>query len=185
MMATLARRLITADEFLDFEFDTEIRFELDNGIVYAMAGGLAEHARIQGNVQAVLTLKLRGSGCGAYGPDMGVRTHAMSLRYPDLSVFCGRQGKENDKLKAFDDPVVVVEVLSPGTRNRDINNKLPEYRATSSIMAIVYIDPEDQSLHYETRDSARGWVVETCRQGDSVTLPVGSVDLSWDEVFAR
>ena len=184
-MATLAKRLITVDEFLDIEFPSDTRFELDNGVIKMMAGGLAVHARIQGRVFVALANKLRGTGCEPMGPDMGVKAHDLSLRYPDISVFCGREGAENDKLKAFDDPKIVVEVLSPSTRQDDIRIKLPEYRTIKSLNAILYLDPEDKTVHLETRDPTRGWTVTTPEIGQSVTLPLHDITLTWDDIFSR
>ncbi len=166
-------------------FDTEERYELDNGIVRMMAGGAAIHARIQSNVFLALGRKLDGSGCSPFGPDMGIRTHRLSLRYPDISVFCGRNGPENDNLKAFVDPRLVVEVLSKGTRTRDIEVKLPEYRTVTTLEAIIYIDPEDDSVHLETRDADRNWVVATCGLGGVMEIPPLSLSLTWDDVFSR
>ena len=184
-MATLAKRLITAEEFLDIEFPSDTRFELDNGVIKMMAGGLAIHARIQGNVFGALFQKLAGSGCSPYGPDMALRTHDLAVRYPDISVYCGKNGTDNDKLKAFDDPKLVVEILSPTTRQDDIKVKLPEYRTIASLEAIVYIDPEDKTVHLETRDPARGWTVTTPEIGESVTLPLHGIVLGWEEIFGR
>jgi Uma2 family endonuclease len=182
-MATLATHLTTVDEFLGMAFDTDERYELDNGVVRLMAGGTAIHARIQTNVLVALAGKLAGTGCSPFGPDMGVQTHQLSLRYPDVSVFCGRDGQENDRLKAFDDPKLVVEILSHATRTRDIEVKLPEYRSVASLDAILYIDPDDQTVHLETRDEARGWGVTTYAKGDQVELPQLGVALAWNEIF--
>ena len=46
---------------------------------------------------------------------MATRTHDISIRYPDVTVFCGHDGPEDDDAKAFDDPRVLFEVLSAGT----------------------------------------------------------------------
>lgn len=184
-MATLAKRLITVEEFLDIEFPSDTRFELDNGVIKMMAGGQAIHARIQGNVLVALATKLRGTGCEALGPDMGLKANDLSLRYPAVAVFCGRSDPKNDKLKAFDDPKLVVEVLSPSTRQDDIKIKLPEYRTIPSLDAILYIDPEDKTVHLETRDPTRGWTVTTPEVGGSVTLPLHGIVLTWDDIFSR
>ena len=79
-MATLAKHLVTAEEFLGIEFDSEARFELDN-VIRMMAGGLAVHARLQSNVLAALFAKLRGTGCRPFGSDFAVKTHGLSIRY--------------------------------------------------------------------------------------------------------
>ncbi len=184
-MATLATHLVTAEEFLGMEFDTDFRFELDNGVVRMMGGGTARHSDIQGNVLAALKQKLQGSGCKPFGPDMGLQNHRLSLRYPDVSVYCGRSGPENDKLKAFDDPRLVVEVMSPSTRTRDIEVKLPEYRAIQSLQAILYVDPEDETVHLELRNEAGEWVVMPVSPDGLVELPMLNATLSHDEIFAR
>ena len=184
-MATLAKHLVTVEEFLAIEFDGDARFELDNGVIRMMAGGTLAHARIQRNVLIALGERLRGSGCEPFGSDFGVEAHGFSLRYPDVSVFCGRSGPENDRMRAFDDPKLVVEVLSPSTRDDDIKIKLPEYRNIASLDAILYIDPDDETAHLETRDPVRGWAVTVLERGGSLALPLNNITLSWDEIFAR
>jgi Uma2 family endonuclease len=184
-MASLATHLVTAEEFLGMEFDTDCRFELDNGIVRMMGGGTVRHSQIQKNVLVALAQKLKGSGCEPHGPDMASRNHRLSVRYPDVSVFCGKSGPENDKLKAFDDPKLVVEVMSPSTRTRDIEVKLPEYRAIPSLDAILYIDPDDETTHLELRNEAGEWVVAANLPDGGVELPMLQISLKRDEIFAR
>ena len=184
-MATLAKHLVTVEEFLAIEFDGDARFELDNGVLRMMAGGTLAHARIQRNVLIALGERLRGSGCEPFGSDFGVEAHGFSLRYPDVSVFCGRSGPENDRVRAFGDPKLVVEIFSPSTRQDDIKVKLPEYRNITSLDAILYIDPDDETAHLETRDSVRGWAVTVLERGGSLALPLNDITLSWDEIFAR
>jgi Uma2 family endonuclease len=186
-MATTAKRLLTVEEFLELEFsgDDCPRIELDNGTIRMMAGGSAAHSRVQTNIIATLFERLKGSGCRPYGSDMGVRTHDLSLRYPDVSVFCGREGPENDKLKQFNDPKLVVEVLSPSTRRDDEQVKLREYQAVTSLEAILLVDPEAGAVRMLTRRPGRGWKdVELEKDSDVVIEDLG-VTLRWAEIFAR
>jgi Uma2 family endonuclease len=179
--------LLTVDEFLQLEFsgDEGRRVELDNGTIRMMAGGSAAHSRVQTNILVTLFERLRGSGCSPHGPDMGVRTHDLSLRYPDVSVFCGRDSEQNDKLLEFDDPRVVVEVLSPSTKDQDERVKLHEYCAITSLQAIIYVDPIAETIRLLTRTDSRGWSDETVAPGGDVTLAELSVTLTWAEIFAR
>ena len=187
-MATAATRLLTVEEFLEIEFDLDgdtPRVELDNGVVWAMAGGSAAHSRVQGNIFAILFEQLRGTGCRPHGPDMGVRTHDLSLRYPDASVFCGREGAENDKMKQFDDPKFVAEVLSPTTRRKDEDVKLPEYRAVHSLDTILYVDPEKETVRLSFRTETGGWRDVEVERGDDISIKSLSVTLRWSDIFAR
>jgi Uma2 family endonuclease len=124
-MATLATHLVTAEEFIGMEFDTDCRFELDNGVVRMMGGGTVRHSQIQTNVLVALSQKLRGSGCVPHGPNMAARNHRLSVRHPDVSVYCGHSSPENDKLVALNDPKLVIEIFSPSTRSRDIESNCP------------------------------------------------------------
>jgi Uma2 family endonuclease len=186
-MASAARRLLTVEEFLELEIELEgvPRIELDNGVIWAMAGGSAAHNRVQSNVMGILFQRLQGSGCRPYGPDMGVRVHDLSLRYPDISVFCGRDGPENDKLKQFDDPKLVVEILSPSTRRKDEDVKLPEYRSISSLDAILYIDPDAETVQLSTRTAGGGWRDVELEANHDVVLVALGVSLTRAEIFAR
>lgn len=184
-MATAVRRLLTADEFLAIEFPSDTKAELDNGVIKMMSGGTGSHARVQRNVQFALQSKLRETGCSAWGPDMAVRTHQLSIRYPDVSVFCGRDGIENDKLKAFDDPKLVVEVLSPSTRNEDETEKLHEYCVIPSLEVIVHIDPDKQTVRLLTRTDSGGWSDRMIENEADVRFEALGIDLTWPEIFAR
>ncbi len=187
-MASAARRLITVDEFLTLEFDPECKAELSNGVIHVvrmMGGGSGAHARVQGNIFAALFEKLRGSGCRPFGPDMGVRSHELSMRLPDVSVFCGRTSAENDRSSTFDDPRMIVEVLSPSTRREDIDFKLPEYMALTSNEIIFYVDPAAETATLYLRDHRRAWEALEIEKGQKIVLPSLSVELSWNEVFGR
>jgi hypothetical protein len=56
-----AYRRISVREFLEMVFG-DARAELDDGIIYMMAGGSEQHARITANILIFLGPRLHGSG---------------------------------------------------------------------------------------------------------------------------
>ena len=185
-MATAHPHLLTAEDFFAIEWDDpDMKAELDNGVIRLMGGGTAAHSRVQGNVFAALFQKLRGSGCRPHASDMAINTHRNSVRYPDVSVFCGRDGFENDSVLAFDDPKLIVEIVSPSTRRKDLEIKLPEYRALPSLGAILYIDPDAETVRLLTRTGANAWHDAELQKGEDVVLAELSVTLTLSEVFGR
>jgi Uma2 family endonuclease len=187
-MASAARRLITVDEFLTLGFDPAVKAELSNGVIHVirmMGGGSSAHARVQGNIFAALFVKLKGSGCRPFGPDMGVRSHEFSMRLPDVSVFCGRTGNQQDELVVFDDPKMLVEVLSPSTAREDEQIKLPEYMAIPSNNIIMYVDPIVETVRLYKRDDRRGWSGGDVARGATIELETLGVVLTWEEIFSR
>lgn len=176
--------LLTAREFLEIDFG-EHKAELDNGVIRMMAGGTARHARVQINVILALGSRLRGSGCAPYSSDMAVLTHDISVRYPDVAVYCGRDGAKDDEEKAFDDPRVIFEILSAGTARTDLLVKLPEYKALPSVDTIVFIDIATERLRIVQRTGPAGWAEQAYDVPVDVDLPALGVAVPHGEIFAR
>lgn len=176
--------LLTAEEFLEIEFPSDTKAELDNGVIRMMAGGTLNHAEIQGNIFTLLRNKLRGSGCKPFGPDMGVRTNDMALRYPDITVLCGDRTDERDA-KAVDDPRMIVEILSPSTRAIDLGIKLLEYRAIPSVTTILFVDPALETVRLIQRTGPAAWSDSDLSPGQDVPLVDLAITLPHSEIFAR
>lgn len=176
--------LLTAEEFLEINFG-EHKAELDNGVIRMMAGGTARHARVSGNVFSALAQRLRGTGCTPYGSDMASQTHDLSIRYPDVTVFCGRDGTEDDSAKAFDDPRILFEVLSAGTARTDLRIKLPEYKALPSLDTIVFVDIATERLRVVQRTGLNSWNEVAHDQPADIELPSLGISLRHADIFAR
>lgn len=176
--------LLTAEEFLAFDFGDR-KAELDNGVIRMMAGGTRRHARVQTNIIGALVLKLRGTGCAPYGPDMAARTRDRSVRYPDVSVYCGREEQENDDELSSDDPRIVFEVLSAGTARTDLRIKLEEYKDLSSIDTIIFVDIAVERLRVVQRTGPNGWSELIHQEPADVALPSLNITITHDEIFAR
>ena len=176
--------LLTAEEFIEIDFG-ERRAELDDGVIRMMAGGTARHAQVQGNIFVALRQRLRGTGCAPYNSDMAARTHDRSVRYPDVSVYCGRSGSENDREKMFDDPRVVFEVLSAGTARTDLRKKLDEYKQMPSVDTIVFVDIAIERLRVVQRTGRSGWSDVGHEEPIDLRLPSLDLLLPHAEIFAR
>jgi Uma2 family endonuclease len=109
--------LLTAKAFLEIDFG-EKKAELDNGVIRMMAGGTVRHAQVQGNIFGWLRQQLRCTGCRPSGSEMATATatHHFSIRYPDVSVYCGsreavrvvqRTGPNGWAEQRFDEPTDV------------------------------------------------------------------------------
>lgn len=176
--------LLTAEEFLDIDFG-ERKAELDNGVIRMMAGGTARHARVQGNILSALAAGLRGTGCTPYNSDMAVRARDYSIRYPDVTVYCGHDGPQDDDAKAFSDPRVLFEVLSAGTARTDLRVKLEEYRELPSVDTIVFVDIATERLRVVQRTGPTGWSDVAHSEPFDLPLPSLDVTLPHGEIFAR
>ena len=114
----------TADEFLKWPGDGKGgKYQLVDGELRAMSPGSATHGAIQSNVAALLTVHLRtlGGRCRAYTePAIEVRTRAkINTRIPDVGVSCAKIAAGDI---ALPEPVLLVEILSPGNSSDPWDN---------------------------------------------------------------
>lgn len=177
-------RLLSVEEFLRIDFGPDLKAELDNGVIHMMAGASRRHDQIQVNLIIALGTRLRGTGCRPSGSDVRIRTHDLSMRYPDVSIFCGREGPEDDNCSLFDDPKVVIEILSPSTAHADRTVKLTEYKAMASVDAVALIDPQRERVHVILR-GANGWSAFDYEGVADLYLPTFGITVSNAEIFAR
>lgn len=178
-----AYRRVEVDEFLAMDFGGA-KAELDDGIIFMMAGGSPAHARIASNLIIALGQRLRGTGCFPFGSDLATRTGVRSIRYPDVSVYCNDpNAPEKDDARLIGDPTVIFEVLSPSTEQNDERAKLPEYRALPGVKAIVLIRLADQTVRLVERTEV-GWVDHVAAAED-LRLDVLGITIPHAEIFSR
>ncbi len=180
-----AYRRVEVDEFLDMDFGGA-KAELEDGLIYMMAGGNEAHARIAANLLMYIGPKLRGTGCRPYGSDFATRTGERSVRFPDLSIYCNNPSAPgNDRKKLLGDPQVVFEVLSPSTSSYDQKVKLEEYRELEGTHEIILVDPTDERIRLVRRTPSGGWTDDWLRDRTDLHIPSLDLTIPHDEIFAR
>ena len=89
-MASRPDRIVTLQEYLTFERDSEAKHEYLDGRVYAMSGASPNHNRVVMDLGREIGTQLRSRACEAFGSDMRIRIPQTGLHTcPDLSVVCG------------------------------------------------------------------------------------------------
>ena len=185
-MPLLAHPLkITVDEFLKMDFGDR-KAELVDGFIRMMAGGTRVHARLQTNVLVALGNALQGGACRPFGSDMAFRIDAETLRYPDVSVYCGEEIEpEHDGDLAGRNPTVLIEILSDSTRKEDQGPKLIEYQSVASVRTIALIDPASEFIRTYHRHGEHGWIDSGPVRQDALDIPALSVAIPAADIFAR
>lgn len=178
-MNHVARTRMTGEEFLAWEAKQERKWEFDGFEPVAMNGGTWAHLRVQNNLVVALTLRLRGKPCQPGGPDMRVPTPRGSYRYPDAFVTCTPQA--NDAIEVSD-PVVVFEVLSPGTAGDDRTTKLREYQAIPSLMHYALLEQDRVAVTVISR-AAGEWRYALLGPDNVLALPEIGVELPVAELY--
>jgi Uma2 family endonuclease len=163
----------TLDEFRLWQEGQEARHEFRNGEITMMTGGTRPHARVARRFTEAFQSRLKGHQCEAFQSELLVETDVASGFFPDVVVDCEPHAPDQTKAGK---PTVVVEVLSPSTRDRDLSAKLPDYRDTASIMQIIMAEADIPLVRVWTRTEL-GWR-ESRASGLDRTIDVPSLGIS-------
>ena len=117
------------------------RYEYVRGrIVQDMGGGTLKHSKLARRFSQVIERQLDASQWEvSNGSDRGVET-AVTIRLPDAVV--ERTGAPDDSL-ATTEPVIIVEVLSETSGERDLEAKPVEYTSLPSLQAYIVASQDE------------------------------------------
>lgn len=159
-MATVARRLITAEEFFKMpEPPDGSQQELVRGAVVTTAAPGFRHGVRQGRAFALLDEYARRTRSGRVTIETGLITERDpdTVRGPDVAFWSAERLPLDQEPEGYPDVTadLCVEVLSPSNRPGQIREKLHEYFARG-VRMVWLIDPEDRAVRvYRSPQEAR------------------------------
>jgi Uma2 family endonuclease len=174
-MAEPAVARMTIDEFLAWDPGDDRRYELVDGRPVAMAPPAAAHRILASRLGRRIAEALDARPPCNVQPEAGIRIP--SKRFDgycaDLAVTCRphRRGQQ-----AIEEPILVVEILSPVTEAFDRKAKLPDYRTIESVQEVALVDSETAYAELHRRTADGHWLTEIVR-GREGRLVLSSVGL--------
>lgn len=130
----------TLDDYL--ALPDELRVELIDGKFYDMAAPHAGHQAILGMIHAAFFSYVteQKEFCMSFVSPIDVQLDRddKTVVQPDVLILCDRNKLQNGRI--FGAPDLVVEVLSPSTRRKDMFLKLNKY-AQAGVREYWYVDP--------------------------------------------
>lgn len=178
MNAVEKMQSVSIDDYLDGELVSEIRHEYVDGFVYAMTGGTTNHSRLASRALVLLGRSLDGGKCEPLASDLKIRIRRNSrthFYYPDVTVLCDLPANGTDLF--VDNPVVVIEVLSEGTRRTDMNEKCDNYPSIPSLQTYVMLEQDQVKATVYQRGSS-GEFDAMVYQGDEAVVPLAAIGAS-------
>lgn len=173
-MSQAIKTRMTAEEFFRWHVAQERRYELVDGAPVLMAGANLRHAQIVSNTMFAIRSRLGAGGCRPFTSDTAIRIPAGNIRYPDLSVDCGRL--VDDSMHAVE-PRVVVEVLSRSPAIFDQTEKLEEYRTVPDLMHVLVVNSDQPEARLHTRTES-GWTSVRLDTPDAV-VALTAIDVAF------
>lgn len=170
-MSELAVKRMTVAEFLRWENGTDTRYELLTGLPVAVIAHGILALRLGARIDAALRSRppcFGQSEAGIARPDRNDTCYIA-----DLAVTCTPPERGQQLLR---DPVLIVEILSPGTALYDRQTKVSDYRRIASVEEILLIDSASVFAEVLRRDGDR-WITEIVR-GPQAMLSLASIGLT-------
>ncbi len=179
MSSVIKNNTISIEEYLEDEMSREVKHELIDGQIHAMAGASANHERISGTLYSAFRQLLKNSSCEPFGSDMKVKVGAKFF-YPDVTVDC-----QFDESQPYytESPIIIVEVLSKSTRRIDETTKRFSYINIPSLEEYVLI--EQDIVDIEVIRRSEGWFSKHYFLGDEIHFKSIGLTLTVEEIYYR
>lgn len=183
-MATRPKSNLTVEQYLKAYRDAPGRYELVGGQVVKMAAETARHVRLKGKIFRALAsaIERKGLDCEAFQDGISVKITTDTAREPDVSVQCGKS--LDDESLLLDKPLVLVEVVSPGSTTKDESQKLAEYFRVPSVMHYLIVWPNERMCYHHKRLSDGKILTAIVRSGKIEFDPPG-IAISFKDVFGE
>jgi len=141
---------VSYDEFMEIYEKSDLRMEFINGEILLLASPGTYHQEISGKLYLLLAEYLKGKKCKVFYAPFDVHFKKKDFKepdvmQPDLFIACDLEETVNEKDRYMGTPTLVVEILSPGTRSKDMVEKLNTYML-SGVREYWIVDPEKKTI---------------------------------------
>ena len=172
------------DAFVDAQPE-ETKWELIDGQIVAMTNPTGRHGQIVANLGVALRPAADRAGCRVNFGGMRVQARpdgsGVDKTIPDLTVAC----TDWTPLATFvTQPAIIVEVLSPSTRDYDRGPKLAFYKSLANLMDIVLIYQDEMRVEHYARAADDWAMTPLATPVEHLALTGLPVSVSLEEIYA-
>ena len=164
------KTLLTAEEFDNYPFEEDKRYELDEGELIEMTRPAYKHNRVLARLMARLFIFFESHPIGEMLISENLYALSQATRLaPDMAIILGNHSAELSDAKVIDIiPDIAAEVLSPSEYPKRIHRKLVQY-FKAGVKEVWLTDPEARAVEIFTGPT----LPETALEGDdALTSPL-------------
>ncbi len=177
---------MTLEEYLEFDFNAEGRFEYFHGEVFEMNGGSPEHALLSNRIGRLLGNQLDDRGGLVFSSGVKIKVPRMPpYRYGNVSALYGAPIYErlgNQRLLV--NPVLIVEVLHKSTELYDKSEKFRAYKSIENLREYLLVSQSKKFVTLFTKYNEKFWFQSEYITGETLKLESLNCDLSVDEIYS-
>jgi Uma2 family endonuclease len=174
------------DEFMDFLEETTYKAEYNNGKIIIMGLASAIHELLVSYLNYLLVNHYQFNGFNVFGSNLGIKTGDKKGYFnPDVTVVKGHLEFYNQSSAIILNPYLVVEVLSEGTYQYDLNEKLYKYQSMASIHEVIFVDRFDKVVvKFQKTDNRKVWT-ETIYDEENPDILIDTMNVKLNDIFDK
>ncbi|GGF17359.1 Uma2 family endonuclease [Hymenobacter cavernae] len=177
-------RLYTVEEYQALEATSPERHEFYRGEIMAMSGGTANHNSLVLRCASRL-LSTEERGCRVFTETVQLEVaEGVQYTYPDVMVTYHDEDVMAERTRRH--PVLLIEVLSPSTADRDRVWKLFRYQRLASLRHYLLVSQQYQAVEWFHRtDEGSDWQQELLtKPEEAVKIPELGTQLLLADIYA-
>jgi Uma2 family endonuclease len=169
-----AVKRMTLEEFLVWDDGTHTRYELISGVPVAMAPSAEAHGELASLLGRQLENALVHRRPCRSRMEAGVLHPERSDTFfvADVAVTCTPRDPRRQYVQ---EPILLVEILSPSTERHDRKIKVPVYQRIPSVQEILLVDSDSRYAEIHRRQGEQ-WVIQIINKPDG-TIQLASVGI--------
>lgn len=181
-MIQTSEKIYTVEEYFELEKTSEIRHEYVYGKLIPMSGETRIANRVAINCTNLFDNTLNEKLFEVHSHDVKLMMDSKLYRYPDVVVIPVTDDSDEYAVKQ---PILVVEVLSEGTKKIDRGEKLHQYSNLFSLQYYLLITQDKPFVEMYSRLDER-WVLDFFTSLEEIIdLPILQVNLPLQTVYKK
>ena len=164
------KKTVSYEEFMEIYSKSNVRMEFLNGEIYIMSSPDINHQQILGDLHMIFREFFKGKKCRPFMAPFDVHFRKKDIKdpdvlQPDLIVLCDLENSVNERKRYTGTPTLTLEILSSGTRSRDMVYKLNTFM-TSGVAEYWIIDIDNQRIVIYDFKDCQVCQMEVYKKGD-------------------
>ncbi len=188
-----SRTKISYEEYIELTKSSDQRYELIDGEIYLMASPSYNHQIVVNEIGWHFNNYFKKRPCRSLAAPLDIRLRGFAIKFeedpnvvqPDIVVICD-EDKVNEDNKYEGIPTLLIEVLSPSTRGKDMVTKLNLYMK-SGIQEYWIVDLENKSITQYSFSKERDLDnINTLQNGDKIkSSKFEGLEISLSDIFSE
>jgi Uma2 family endonuclease len=150
---------------------------------YKMANTSYNHKRIIAELTILIGSQLNSSKFAIFINELEIkRSFLRSFLIPDLA-FTLSGGTLSESKTALENPISIIEVLSPSTEKKDRNEKKEAYQSIESLQEYVLIAQDSYKIEQYLRQGKTKWTVKVYDKANETCVLTVGVKIKLNDLY--